>query len=105
MRVRAGDSAGAVGGLRKSPFVSRKKLDFQFVLTFAAYNLVRMRNLGVAVLTCAYSRGWCLWKTLNGPESIEMEWTEKPDRSNFTQLILLRIGMNSMDSMAISTAC
>ncbi len=36
-----------IGGLRKSPFVGREKLDFQFVLTFAAYNLVRMRNLGV----------------------------------------------------------
>ncbi|MDT8442613.1 MAG: IS5 family transposase [Desulfuromonadales bacterium] len=36
-----------VGGLRKSRFIGREKLDFQFVLTFAAYNLVRMRNLGV----------------------------------------------------------
>ncbi len=36
-----------IGGLRKNPFVGREKLDFQFVLTFAAYNLVRMRNLGV----------------------------------------------------------
>ena len=36
-----------IGGLRKSPFVGREKLDFQLVLTFAAYNLVRMRNLGV----------------------------------------------------------
>jgi transposase len=40
--------AKTVGGLRKSRFVGREKLDFQFVLTFAAYNLVRMRNLGVA---------------------------------------------------------
>jgi transposase len=36
-----------IGGLRKSRFIGREKLDFQFVLTFAAYNLVRMRNLGV----------------------------------------------------------
>jgi len=36
-----------VGGLRKSRFIGRDKLDFQFVLTFAAYNLIRMRNLGV----------------------------------------------------------
>ena len=36
-----------IGSLRKSPFVGREKLDFQFVLTLAAYNLVRMRNLGV----------------------------------------------------------
>jgi transposase len=36
-----------IGGLRKSRFVGREKLDFQFVLTMAAYNLVRMRNLGV----------------------------------------------------------
>ena len=42
--------AKTIGGLRKSRFVGREKLDFQFVLTFAAYNLVRMRNLGVA--TC-----------------------------------------------------
>ena len=39
-----------VGGLRKSRFVGREKLDFQFVLTFAAFNLIRMRNLG---------GGWC----------------------------------------------
>lgn len=36
-----------VGGLRKSRFIGREKLDFQFVLTFAAFNLIRMRNLGV----------------------------------------------------------
>jgi IS5 family transposase len=35
-----------IGGLRKSRFVGREKLDFQFVLTMAAYNLVRMRTLG-----------------------------------------------------------
>ncbi|RWD30149.1 MAG: hypothetical protein EOS04_00420 [Mesorhizobium sp.] len=40
--------AKTIGGLRKSRFVGREKLDFQFVLTFAGYNLVRMRNLGVA---------------------------------------------------------
>ena len=39
--------AKTVGGLRKSRFVGRARLDFQFMLTFAAYNLVRMRNLGV----------------------------------------------------------
>jgi len=43
--------AKTIGGLRKSRFVGREKLDFQFVLTMAAYNLVRMRNLGVA--SCA----------------------------------------------------
>jgi len=37
-----------IGGLRKSRFVGREKLDFHFVLGAAAYNLVRMRNLGVA---------------------------------------------------------
>ena len=40
--------AKTFGSLRKSRFVGRAKLDFQFVLTVAAYNLVRMRNLGVA---------------------------------------------------------
>ncbi|AOU96796.1 transposase [Acidihalobacter yilgarnensis] len=40
--------AKTIGGLRKSRFVGPEKLDFQFVLTMAAYNLVRMRNLGVA---------------------------------------------------------
>jgi transposase len=39
--------AKTIGGLRKSRFVGRDKLDFQFVLTMAAYNLVRMRNLEV----------------------------------------------------------
>ena len=36
-----------VGGLRKSRFIGREKLDFQFVITFAVYSLIRMRNLGV----------------------------------------------------------
>ena len=36
-----------IGGLRKSRFIGCEKLDFQFVMTFAAYNLDRMRNLGV----------------------------------------------------------
>ena len=36
-----------VGGLRKSRFVGKEKLDFQLVLAFAAFNLIRMRNLGV----------------------------------------------------------
>jgi transposase len=40
--------AKTIGGLRKSRFIGRDKLDFQFVMTFAAYNLIRMRNLGVA---------------------------------------------------------
>ena len=40
--------ARTVGGLRRSRFVGREKLDFQFLLTFAACNLVRLRNLGVA---------------------------------------------------------
>jgi IS5 family transposase len=39
--------AKTIGGLRKSRFIGREKLDFQFVMTFAAYNLIRMRNLGV----------------------------------------------------------
>jgi len=39
--------AKTVGGLRKSRFVGPEKLDFQFVLSFAAFNLIRMRNLGV----------------------------------------------------------
>ena len=36
-----------VGGLRKSRFVGKEKLGFQFMLVMSAYNLVRMRNLGV----------------------------------------------------------
>ncbi|MCB1875140.1 MAG: IS5 family transposase [Chromatiales bacterium] len=40
--------AKTIGGMRKSRFVGRQKLDFSFVLTMAASNLVRMRNLGVA---------------------------------------------------------
>jgi hypothetical protein len=40
--------AKTVGGMRKSRFVGREKLEFQFTLTFAAFNLVRMRNLRVA---------------------------------------------------------
>ncbi len=39
--------AKTIGGLRKSWFIGREELDFQFVLTFAACNLIRMRNLKV----------------------------------------------------------
>jgi hypothetical protein len=39
--------AKTIGGVRKSRFIGRKKLDFQFVMTFAADNRTRMRNLGV----------------------------------------------------------
>jgi hypothetical protein len=38
--------ARTIGGMRKSRFIGREKLDFQFVMTFAADNLIRMRNLG-----------------------------------------------------------
>ncbi len=38
--------AETVGGMRKSRFVGREKLDFQFVLAMSAYNLARMRNPG-----------------------------------------------------------
>ncbi len=40
--------AKTIDGMRKSRFVGRAKLEFQFVMTFAAYNLVRMRTLGVS---------------------------------------------------------
>lgn len=39
--------AKTIGGMRKNPLVGRERLDFQFVLTMAAYNLVRLRNMGV----------------------------------------------------------
>ena len=42
--------AKTIGSLRKSRFIGREKLDFQFVMTSAAYNLIRMRNL--AVVSC-----------------------------------------------------
>ena len=40
--------AETTGDLCKSRFIGREKLYFQFVLTFPAYNLIRMRKLGVA---------------------------------------------------------
>ncbi len=36
------------GGMCKSCFAGREKLDFPFVLTLSVYNLVRIRNLGVS---------------------------------------------------------
>jgi len=39
--------AKTIGGLRKIRFIGCEKLDFQFTLTFAAYNLIRMHNLRV----------------------------------------------------------
>jgi len=49
--------AKTIGGLRKSRFIGREKLDFQFVMTFAAYNLIRMRNLGVVSCCMSACRG------------------------------------------------
>ncbi len=40
--------AKTVGGMRKSRFIGQEKLGYQFEPTMAAYNLVRMRKLGVA---------------------------------------------------------
>ena len=34
-----------VGGLRQTKYRRTRKVDFQFVLTMTAYNLVRLRNL------------------------------------------------------------
>ena len=50
-------SAGQnVGGLRKLQASGLPKVDFQFTLTFAAYNLVRLRTLGVEIhLQCVHS--------------------------------------------------
>jgi hypothetical protein len=47
LRLFKQEWAKTIGGLRKSRFIGREKLDFQFVMTYAAYNLIRMRNLGV----------------------------------------------------------
>ena len=40
--------AKTVGGLRKSRFVGHEQLEFQLLVTMAAYHRVRMRNLGVS---------------------------------------------------------
>jgi hypothetical protein len=37
-----------VGGIRKTRFRGREKVGWHFLFALAAYNLVRMRNLGVA---------------------------------------------------------
>jgi transposase len=56
--------AKTVGGMRKSRFVSRVKLDFHCVLTFAAYDLVRMRNVGGGqMLLIVLSRDWSVWNS------------------------------------------
>ncbi len=39
--------AKTIGGMRKLKHRGLAKVDFQFTLTFAAYNLVRLRTLGV----------------------------------------------------------
>lgn len=49
--------AKTIGGLRKSRFIGREKLDFQFVMTLTAYNLIRMRNLGVVSCRMSACRG------------------------------------------------
>jgi len=38
--------AKTIGGLRKSRLIGREKPDFRFMMTFATYNLIRMRNPG-----------------------------------------------------------
>ena len=40
--------ARVIGGMRKSRLAGREKLDFPFVLTLSACNLVRLRNLGAS---------------------------------------------------------
>ena len=35
------------GGMRKSRYVGQRKVGWHFTLVAAAYNLVRMRNLGL----------------------------------------------------------
>ena len=49
--------AGVIGGIRKSRLVGRKKLDFPFVLTLSACNLVRLRNPGMAACRWPGSKG------------------------------------------------
>jgi hypothetical protein len=48
--------AKTVGALSESLFVGCEKLDFQRVLTMAAYILIRMRNLGGLMLMIVLSR-------------------------------------------------
>jgi len=48
--------------MRKSRFVGREKLDFPFVLTMSAYNLVRMRNPGALGLQKRVSNASFRWK-------------------------------------------
>ena len=52
--IASSDSSGVgfgwaktIGGMRKLKHRGLAKVDFQFTLTFAAYNLVRLRTLGV----------------------------------------------------------
>jgi len=54
---QSSDTSGTIGGLRRSRFLGREKPDSQFVLTFVAYNLIRMRNLKEGMLTVRVSRG------------------------------------------------
>ena len=39
--------AKVIGGMRRSWFVGREKLDFHFMMAMSSYNPVRVRNLGV----------------------------------------------------------
>ncbi|MCP4284074.1 MAG: hypothetical protein GY792_06440 [Gammaproteobacteria bacterium] len=56
--------AKTIGGLRKSRFIGCEKLDFQFVLTFAAYNLNSdAQSEGGIVLTIHMLRDWSIWQT------------------------------------------
>jgi hypothetical protein len=61
LRKRVEECSGwakTIGGLRKSRFIGREKLDFQFTMRFAAHNLIPMRNPGGDVLMVQPSRGW-----------------------------------------------
>ena len=102
-RKRTGECFGwlkTVGGLRKRRFVGKEKPDFQFVLAFAAFNLIRMRNPGWCRVK-AYRPG--VWFPQNP------DWVRKSASGGrsprINAVIFHDSGSMTGSYMAISTAC
>ena len=93
--------AGVIGGIRKSRLVGRKKLDFPFVLSLSACNLVRLRNPGMAACRWPGSKGLVCLET--GESGQIGQFPAR--RAGVTVLHLLLAARKAPSVGLFSTAC
>ncbi len=93
--------AGVIGGMRKSRLAGREKLNFPFVLTLSACNLVRLRNSGMAV---------CRWLSFKGLVYLETgesgQIGQFPGQKAGATVLHLLLAARKVPSVGLfSTAC